>query len=83
MELNRAPKTNPAQWAVLLDFLMEHPMMVTKTFVGLDARKKYLNLWEEVATQVNSMGYGQKNVEKWIDVSSYFSLLLIVINSMK
>lgn len=68
MELNRAPKTSPAQWAVLIDFLTEHPVMVTKTFVGLDARKKYQHLWEQVSTQLNSMGFGQKNVEKWIDV---------------
>lgn len=65
----RATKTNPNQWEVLVNFLLEHPEMVTKSFIGLDARQNYKSLWEQVATQLNSMGYGSKTTDKWIEVS--------------
>lgn len=43
--------------------------MVTKTFVGLDGRQNYKNLWDQAAARLNSMGFGCKTTEKWIEVS--------------
>lgn len=79
MSVSRAPKTNQSQWAVLVDFLIDNPEMVTKAFVGLDSRQRYKRLWEEVAIQLNSMGYGTKTAEKWIDVSWYFIVFIGIV----
>lgn len=54
-------KTYSAQWLVLIDFLGEHPEMVTRAFVGLDARENYKKLWTEIASKLNVMGYGIKS----------------------
>lgn len=69
LSFNRASRTNPAQWSVMVDFFIAHPEMVTRSFTGLDARQKYQQLWEQLATSLNSMGYGSKTADKWIDVS--------------
>ncbi|XP_030748913.1 uncharacterized protein LOC115889711 isoform X2 [Sitophilus oryzae] len=63
----RASRTSPAQWSAMVDFFLDHPEMVTRTFSGLDARQKYNELWKELATSLNSMGYGAKTPDKWID----------------
>lgn len=42
--------------------------METKSFVGLDALQNYKSLWDQVATQLNGMGYGSKTTDKWIEV---------------
>uniref|UniRef100_A0A6P7GWX7 Regulatory protein zeste n=1 Tax=Diabrotica virgifera virgifera TaxID=50390 RepID=A0A6P7GWX7_DIAVI len=58
-------KTHPSQWAIFLDFAEKNPQILTKKFDGVNGRKKYLELWEEITEVLNSMGYLNKSVDKW------------------
>lgn len=78
-------KTNPAQWAAFLDFVEINPQILTKKFDGVNGRKKYNKLWEEIAKILNSMGYLKKTVDKWQKVSylllhSYIRIILFTIH---
>lgn len=66
--MEKRMKTNVAHWMLLVDFLEEHPEMVTHAFVGIDARENYKKLWKQIAIQLNSLGHGTKTPEKWIEV---------------
>ncbi|XP_050292891.1 uncharacterized protein LOC126738339 [Anthonomus grandis grandis] len=68
--INRAPKTSPVQWQVLVEYLMNYPEMLTKAFSGVNGRQHYKKMWSEAATQLNSMGYGSKTPDKWIEAFS-------------
>lgn len=62
-------KTRPEQWAVILDFLEEHPELVTNKYVGHTGDRLNVNkLWQSLTTQLNCMGFGIKSTEKWKEV---------------
>lgn len=63
-------KTHPSQWSVFLDFAEAHPEIVTKKFEGVNGRKKFNQLWEEISNILNSMGFLKKSVDKWQKVSN-------------
>lgn len=68
LSFGRAPKTHPSQWAAIIDFIENHKEMVTHQFVGLNGRENYNKLWDELTTQLNSMGFGLKDSKKWQEV---------------
>lgn len=63
--MERRAKTNPLQWSVFLDFAEKHPEIVTKKFTTVGGKQKYNELWKEISTILNSMGFQHKTVEKW------------------
>lgn len=61
-------KTNTSQWLVLVEFLEQHPEMLTKKFEGANGKQHCFELWNEVTNQLNSMGFGEKTAKKWQEV---------------
>lgn len=59
-------KTNPQQWNIAIDFLEEHPVLIKPNFMSADGdNKKTALLWGELAERLNSVGFGERSVEKW------------------
>lgn len=63
--MDRRQKTNPLQWSVFLDFAEEHPVILTKKFDSIRGKNGYNELWNEISTILNSMGFSQKTTDKW------------------
>lgn len=51
-----------------------HPDLARGRLNTAQARKNYNSMWAELTTQLNSVGVGQKPVEKWQKVC-FFSYL--------
>ncbi|CAH1106695.1 unnamed protein product [Psylliodes chrysocephalus] len=64
----RVPRTHSFQWSTLVDFIEQHPEMVTHKFVGINGRENFNKLWEELTTLLNSTGFGSKDCKKWQEV---------------
>lgn len=53
-------------WKVLLDFAEINQEIITNRFVGMHGKSNCNRLWTELATQLNSLGYGEKSTEEEI-----------------
>jgi len=57
------------QGQIVLQFMEEHPNLAQNRIQGLEARKQTIDLWEQLANELNSCGHGvTKSTEKWIKV---------------
>ncbi|KAF5305411.1 hypothetical protein FQR65_LT07737 [Abscondita terminalis] len=52
-------------WQLLLSFCESHPQLITNRFSGSDGRAKANLLWQSVTSKLNSLGFGEKNVDGW------------------
>jgi len=53
----------------MLQFIEEHPDLAQNRIQGLEARKQTVDLWEQLANELNSCDHGiTKSIEKWIKV---------------
>uniref|UniRef100_A0A6P7F9Q4 Regulatory protein zeste n=1 Tax=Diabrotica virgifera virgifera TaxID=50390 RepID=A0A6P7F9Q4_DIAVI len=66
----------PKQWEILLDSFESKPEMVSGRASGPNAKHIIRNKWESLATQLNSLGYTNKPVEKWIKTWTDFKSAL-------
>lgn len=56
-------------WEVLLTCCEENPQLVTNKFSGFEGRAKGTALWQNIATKLNSLAFGEKSVDGWRKVS--------------
>ncbi|KAK9709253.1 Myb/SANT-like DNA-binding domain [Popillia japonica] len=63
--MSKRMKVKPTQWNIMLEFLEEHPQLITQKFDGINGREEYNKLWAELSNKLNAMGLGSKSVEKW------------------
>lgn len=56
-------------WQLLLSFCETNEELITNRFSGIEGRAKANALWQNVATKLNSLGFGEKSVEGWKKVS--------------
>ncbi|CAG9763550.1 unnamed protein product [Ceutorhynchus assimilis] len=52
-------------WEVLLTFCEKNPQLVTNRFSGFKGRAKGTALWQNIASKLNSLGFGEKSVDGW------------------
>ncbi|CAG9765755.1 unnamed protein product [Ceutorhynchus assimilis] len=52
-------------WEMLVTFFEANPSLVTGRFSGANGKEKQKQLWAEIAAQLNSLGLGQRSVDKW------------------
>jgi len=58
-------KTTSEHW----DMIVNYPMLLKSKFGGFDGdNAKIKELWEEMFGILNSLGYGQRSVQKWKEV---------------
>lgn len=59
-------KTHPLQWKFIIDFMEEHPSLIRPKFQhsGGDASASN-ELWQQLVTNLNAMGFGIRATEKW------------------
>lgn len=67
--MNKRAKTHSSQWDRFLDFAEKNPVVLTKKIEGPFGKNKYDELWKELTTSLNSMGFVEKTTEKWQKVS--------------
>ncbi|CAG9766121.1 unnamed protein product [Ceutorhynchus assimilis] len=63
---DRNVRTNVEQWKVIIDYLEQNPILVRSKFENYDCDNRELKKkWDDLATFLNSMGFGSRSVEKW------------------
>uniref|UniRef100_A0A6P7GCV6 Regulatory protein zeste n=1 Tax=Diabrotica virgifera virgifera TaxID=50390 RepID=A0A6P7GCV6_DIAVI len=63
-------------WEILLDPFESNPKMVSGRGTGPNAKYIIRDKWETLATRLNSLGYTNKPVEKWIKTWTDFKSAL-------
>ncbi|XP_030752077.1 uncharacterized protein LOC115879394 [Sitophilus oryzae] len=64
--MERDFKTHPMQWRVIIDYMEENPSLIRPKFGHSDGDANANNqLWNQLATKLNAMGFGVRTVEKW------------------
>lgn len=58
-------------WHMLLDMCERNPEIVTNKFNGPQGKAQGNALWKTVASQLNSLGYGEKSSDGWRKVSLF------------
>lgn len=61
-----------AHWHVILNFMTKHQELAKGRLNTSQARKDYNKLWAELTNKLNSLGLGQKPVDKWQKVIIIF-----------
>lgn len=56
---------NENHWIQLLDYMEKHPQFARGQFSGPSGKITQRKMWEELSKRLNSLGYGNKSVEKW------------------
>lgn len=56
-------------YELIVTFAEKYPVIITNKFVGLNSREKIQKLWETLANQLNSLGYGALTVGEYKRVS--------------
>lgn len=67
----RLARTHQSQFATMVDFIENHPQMLTHRFIGANGRDYFNKLWEELTVILNSMGFGNKDPKKWQEVITF------------
>lgn len=68
----RAPRTTSRHHNVIVEFLEEHPEMLTRKFKLANSRQKYNENWECLTEKLNSLGDGCKTQNQWQKVNTFF-----------
>ncbi|CAG9773498.1 unnamed protein product [Ceutorhynchus assimilis] len=58
-------KINDGRWQVLLGFMDRNPLFARGQFAGPNGKVIQRKLWEQLSSELNSLGSGSKSVEKW------------------
>lgn len=61
-------------WALLLSICEKNPELITNRFNGPEGKSKGHILWQNVAQQLNSLGFGEKTKEDWRKVKLFMLL---------
>lgn len=56
---------NENHWIQLLDYMEKHPQFARGQFSGPSGKTTQRKMWELLSKRFNSLGYGNKSVEKW------------------
>lgn len=66
-------KVGAAQLEVLINFMENHQELAKGKFNGPSGRDIHKKLWAQLANNLNSLGYGEKSIEKWQKVSRIYT----------
>lgn len=53
-------KVNEFHWEIILQFIENHPDLAIGRVNGPNAKQSQKILWQQLAEQLNSLGYGKK-----------------------
>ncbi|XP_018577856.1 uncharacterized protein LOC108916137 isoform X2 [Anoplophora glabripennis] len=58
-------RVNDTHWEIIFNYFQIHPNLATGRAIGPNARQIQRQQWEELANNLNALGYGTKTSEKW------------------
>ncbi|VEN64137.1 unnamed protein product [Callosobruchus maculatus] len=62
-------KLRDEHWETMLTFFEAHPDLSHGRLKGLNARERAKQLWAELTQKLNSLGFGERKVDKWQKVA--------------
>ncbi|VEN44926.1 unnamed protein product [Callosobruchus maculatus] len=62
-------KLRDEHWETMLTFFEAHPDLSHGRLKGLNARERAKQLWAELSQKLNSLGFGERSVDKWQKVA--------------
>lgn len=58
-------KVNDQHWEVVCAFMEQHTDFAKGRLNTSAARDKHKQLWEDLTLKLNSLGFGERKVDKW------------------
>lgn len=65
-------KLTEEHWNVIIKYMVSHRKFARGQFSGPQGKKNQKGMWMELSSMLNSLGGGQKPVEKWQKVNISF-----------
>lgn len=78
-------KASNEHWQLVINFMELYPELIKNKFNSKDSDKIHINKkWQELAENLNALGYGNKTVEKWqlVNELEVVVLRLLLINDV-
>lgn len=67
-------KVRDQHWEVMITFMEAYPSLATGRLDVPNAREIHKKLWQELAEQLNAIGYGEKSSDKWQKVNKIIKI---------
>lgn len=58
-------RVRPEHWSLLLDISERNKEIITNKFNGPEGKTRGNALWQNIANELNSLGFGEKSKEEW------------------
>jgi len=58
-------KVTSQHWEVIINFMVLHRDFAKNRVVGPTGRETMKKLWDELSTKLNSLGQGERTIQKW------------------
>lgn len=76
-------KIKEDHWFVMTDFMEKNKDFAYGRFSTANGREQFKKLWTELTIKLNSLGYGERPIEKWQKVGAFCINILFILGRNK